>query len=564
MLRKTLLFVAFVSSFSIAYTQNVGVGTSSPGTKLDVNGAFTVRETAVTVSANAATVPNNVSQVQLIGSATATITLTAPSAPPNAGQVLFIYNNTAGGYGATFGSSTIANGSAQQFIYSNSAWIPTSSTGGGGSVTADDGLNVNMGSNVELGGTLTKATTITQGTYTLTHSLTGTGDLSIQENGNPALYILGKHTAATDGYVGIGTASPAMALDVTSATTTASSAAIRGQTSATTANLIYGVQGISTSTAANAAGVYGVNNAAGAVVGVEGSSSASSGSGVYGYASNTTGASVGVFGEATSSNASSFAIAGQADVAGGSAIFGINNGTAGTGSGYGVAGYTSQASTNAAGVEGLNLNNAGVGVLGVNGGSTPVTVGGFGVTGSAINSASGHGGVIGTITSTTTVQAQGALGYRSGATYYGVASISGTKSAIVPIGPHEHRAVYCLESAENYFEDMGEAKLVNGRATVNIDPTFLKTVTIDSAHQMMVLITLLDEVPNQVYVKRDTTSFEVIESNHGTTNASFTYRIAGHRKGYENMRLGVFEESDWESLQVQPQGQHLQIRGAQK
>ena len=61
-----------------ASAQNVGVGTNVPGTKLDVNGAITLRETSLAVVANAATIPSNVSQVRLTGAATATITLTAP------------------------------------------------------------------------------------------------------------------------------------------------------------------------------------------------------------------------------------------------------------------------------------------------------------------------------------------------------------------------------------------------------------------------------------------------------------------------------------------------------
>ena len=305
----------------------------------------------------------------------------------------------------------------------------------------------------------------------------------------------------------------------------------------------------------------GINNAAGAVLGVYGSTSSTSGIGVYGYATATTGGTNGVFGEAASTGG--IAVAGQADALGGAGVFGINGKASGTGSGFGVVGYTSQASSNGAGVEGQNLNSAGVGVLGISGSTTPIVVGGYGVSGNAIN-ISGNVGVIGTISSSTTIQGQGALGYRSGSTYYGMFVSAGSKSAIVETGPHEHRAVFCLESAENYFEDMGEARLINGQATVSVDSVFLKTITIDSAHSMMVFITLLGEVPNQVYVKRGARSFEVIESNHGRSNASFTYRIAGHRKGYENNRLNIFEEEDWNKLQPQAQGPHLQNRLSRK
>ncbi|WP_198666773.1 Fic family protein [Taibaiella helva] len=106
----------------------VGIGTAAPGTSLDVNGAITQRETAVAVSGNAATIPDNTSQVQLTGAATAAITLTAPAAP-NAGQRLVIFNNTTGGFPAVLNGTQVAMGRATEFIYSNSAWQATGSAG---------------------------------------------------------------------------------------------------------------------------------------------------------------------------------------------------------------------------------------------------------------------------------------------------------------------------------------------------------------------------------------------------------------------------------------------------
>ncbi len=100
---------------------NMGIGTAAPGTLLDVNGAITNRETAVAVSANAATIPANTSLVQLTGSATASIALTAPT-PPNAGQRLIVYNNTSGGFAATLNGYSLPNGQVMEFTYSNSGW----------------------------------------------------------------------------------------------------------------------------------------------------------------------------------------------------------------------------------------------------------------------------------------------------------------------------------------------------------------------------------------------------------------------------------------------------------
>ncbi|HWV65450.1 hypothetical protein [Chitinophaga sp.] len=124
-MKKNLLLLSgvllFISTAMQAQAGNVGINTTTPGTTLDVNGAITNRETAVAVAANAATIPANVTQIQLTGSATATIAITAPAAP-NAGQRLVIYNNTGGGFGATINGFTINNGQAMEFAYSNGNW----------------------------------------------------------------------------------------------------------------------------------------------------------------------------------------------------------------------------------------------------------------------------------------------------------------------------------------------------------------------------------------------------------------------------------------------------------
>ncbi len=103
---------------------NVGIATASPGTTLDVNGAITNRETVLSVSGNAVTIPTNVSQVQITGTATANVSISAPVAP-NAGQRLIVYNNTTGGFGATLDGVTVPNGKVLEYVFSNSYWRST-------------------------------------------------------------------------------------------------------------------------------------------------------------------------------------------------------------------------------------------------------------------------------------------------------------------------------------------------------------------------------------------------------------------------------------------------------
>lgn len=168
---------------------NVGVATDSPGTALDVNGAITNRETALAVAGNAVTIPANISQVQLTGAATATVTVTAPAAP-NAGQRIIVYNNTTGGFGASLGGVTIPNGKALEYVYSNSGWRSTD----GGSVGATP---VNL---YTADGTLTGNRTVTQGANTL--AFTGTQANAFSVDGNTL------SVNASNDRVGIGTTTP--------------------------------------------------------------------------------------------------------------------------------------------------------------------------------------------------------------------------------------------------------------------------------------------------------------------------------------------------------------------
>ncbi|MCW3127283.1 MAG: hypothetical protein JWO03_2941 [Bacteroidetes bacterium] len=177
-MKKLITLVSIVFSLGSLQAQNVGIGNNSPGTKLDVSGAITHRETSVAIAANAATIPSNVSQVQLTGAASATITVTAPAAPPNAGQVLVIFNNTTGGFSASYGSTTIPNGVALEFIYSNSAWVPTSGAASGSGSYIQNRTTQQPSSDFNISNTGTIGTTLTVGTSTTSPTVQGSTAVS--------------------------------------------------------------------------------------------------------------------------------------------------------------------------------------------------------------------------------------------------------------------------------------------------------------------------------------------------------------------------------------------------
>lgn len=135
----------------------------------------------------------------------------------------------------------------------------------------------------------------------------------------------------------------------------------------------------------------------------------------------------------------------------------------------------------------------------------------------------------------------GANGNSSGYAIYssGNFACSGTKSAVVRTskGPTE---MYAVESPNNWFEDFGEGKLVNGRCHIELDPMFLETVTINKSNPIRVFVTLNGDCKG-IYVQKGTNGFDVIELDGGNSNVAFDYRVIAKRKGYEQTRMKTVE-----------------------
>ncbi len=112
---------------------------------------------------------------------------------------------------------------------------------------------------------------------------------------------------------------------------------------------------------------------------------------------------------------------------------------------------------------------------------------------------------------------------------------NGTKSASVGTS-QGNQLLYVTESPEVWFEDIGNATLVNGKATVEIDPLFLETILVDDEHPMEVFIQVQGEC-NDVYVIPGTTSFQVIEKQGGVSNVKFSYRVMAKRLHFADHRF---------------------------
>ena len=109
-----------------------------------------------------------------------------------------------------------------------------------------------------------------------------------------------------------------------------------------------------------------------------------------------------------------------------------------------------------------------------------------------------------------------------------------SKSAVVKVADGSHRALYCVESPECWFEDFGRARLVRGKAHVRLDRTFAQIVRTGDYH-----VFLSPEGRSRgLYVSRRTRGgFEVREQNGGTSTVPFSYRIVARRRGVDAPRF---------------------------
>jgi hypothetical protein len=223
-----------------------------------------------------------------------------------------------------------------------------------------------------------------------------------------------------------------------------------------------------------------------------------------------------------------------------------SNSTGGTAS-IGVLGQAFATSFGSAGVVGKSNNNAaanGIGVLG------DYAFFGAGVFGKSPNGSlldlplNDDVGVFGTVGNTpggigvygvNLSTAAGAFGMYCQGNF----AVTGTKSASVPTS-QGNQLVYCTESPELWFEDLGFGKLDNGSVHIKLDDMFQETVYIDNSHKIHVFVQEEGD-SNGLFVTMDADNkgFTVKEKQNGRSNNSFSYRILAKRRFYQDQRFGV-------------------------
>lgn len=257
---------------------------------------------------------------------------------------------------------------------------------------------------------------------------------------------------------------------------------------------------------------------------------------VYGQASS--GPSAALIGTTTGSNTGVATIGlsnvwhgmyGYSEYAGASGVVGNSNGASTLSSG--IQGFYTGTTAGAAAIFGYNDCTSGTNNVGVEGSYNGVGYG-LGVAGIGFNG--------GYPSAFVDVGVWGSVGNNSNYSIYGsgnFAIVNGTKSASVGTSKG-NQLLYCLESPEVWFEDFGQARLVQGEAFVSLDPLFLETVFIDEKHPMVVTVTPLGDCKG-LFVEPGASGFWVRELQGGTSNVAFSWRVSCKRLHYQDHRFGA-------------------------
>jgi hypothetical protein len=241
-------------------------------------------------------------------------------------------------------------------------------------------------------------------------------------------------------------------------------------------------------------------------------------------------------------------------------------------SGVGVRGHSSQAN----GVQGVSNSFNASGVYGEN------TVGGYGIAGRTFGNVSGdRAAVLGeSVPDPSRARdcdngaAAGVYGYSE--TGYGGVFISGLAGPPPPPGvgvltcpnpngglrvvgkilqtfgsyleavPHpdgSQRILHAPMSPESWFEDYGRAQLVEGRVEVELDTDFVAVLGIEDG-EYHVFLTPEGDTQGLYVESRSARSFIVREQQGGTSNTTFSYRVAVKNKHRHPERLEILDEPE--------------------
>jgi hypothetical protein len=120
------------------------------------------------------------------------------------------------------------------------------------------------------------------------------------------------------------------------------------------------------------------------------------------------------------------------------------------------------------------------------------------------------------------------VGIRTGGTTYKIVC-AGSNSTMVIDSKGNKRVLFSPEAPEILFEDYGTGTLVNGTATISLDPMLSSIIHVSNDHPIKVFIQLEGDC-NGVYVTdKSASGFTVKELNLGRSNVPFSWHIVANR-----------------------------------
>ncbi len=120
----------------------------------------------------------------------------------------------------------------------------------------------------------------------------------------------------------------------------------------------------------------------------------------------------------------------------------------------------------------------------------------------------------------------------------------GASGTIVRDLNEQPRLMTSIEAPEVLFNDYGGGMLVNGKATINLDPIYTKNIIVDADNIMRVFIQLEGNCKGVYVTNKSATGFEVTELDGGTSNIPFSYQVVANRANMQhNGRTVVFDSS---------------------
>ncbi len=562
-------------------SNNVGIGTTSPGYPLTVSGNNT--GTIISVTQAGSGIGVNAYSYSTSGGGTAVLGKTQGTSGigvrgeslASTGDTIGVYGTADSNAGIAVQGTVIAATGDTVGVQGNSA--SDAGVGVYGFVSATTGITVAVqgitrssdGIGVSGSASATSGSNFgVQGDSDSPEGVGVYGNASASSGDTTGVYGL-VQSSEGDGVLGSAAATSGNAAGVRGVSSSDSGTGVYGEASDTSGDVVgvYGttsspegeaVYGHNTGESGQSIGVYGVSDSASGIAiigtstttsagayGVVGNSASPTGGGMGATNSSTTGVAYGI--QASTASTTGFGAAGRA-----TATTGVNTGVIGetsSSSGYGVVGSATSTEGAAYGVGGIVYSPEGVGVYGTGvaaseeGGTVsdrPLGAwgdtnqeGGIGVLGTADDAiaVAGYNNAnvaTGSFENDETTNIGSPVVATHGPHFAGIClmdvsgnlACNGTKSAVVPVdGGTRQVALYAVEAPENWFEDVGSARLSHGSAVVRLEPIFAQTI--NGGVEYHVFLTPKGDCRG-LYVTNETAdSFEVRELGGGTSQRRF-------------------------------------------